>query len=90
MNPDDPMDLVPRDFLWNLKRTIDSGELKPEDKLDDVTDQLTQIFQCDSLDLVELVMAAEERGGRITTVGELLKALDRDGEDDTWSVSTKR
>jgi len=84
------MDLVPREFRWNLKRALDSGDLKPDDKLDDVTDQLTQIFQCDSLDLVELVMAAEEGGRSIRTVGELLRSLDNNGEDDMSSSPTKR
>jgi len=84
------MELFPRDFRWNLKRALDSGELKPEGKLDDVTDQLTQIFQRDSLDLVEIVMAAEEKGRSIRTVGELLRTLDNNGEDDTLSSSTKR
>jgi acyl carrier protein len=84
------MGLFLREFRWYLKRALDSGELKQEDKLDDVTDQLTQIFQCDSLDLVEIVMAAEEKGGRIRTVGELFRSLDNNGEDDTLSISTKR
>jgi hypothetical protein len=84
------MDLFPREFRWNLKRALDSGELKQEDKLDDVADQLTQIFQCDSLDLVEIVMAAEEKGGRIRTVGELLRSLDSYGEDDMPSSTAKR
>jgi hypothetical protein len=66
------------------------GELKPDDKLDDVTDQLTQIFQCDSLDLVELVMAEKERGRSIRTVGELLRSLDNNGEDATSAGLTKR
>jgi acyl carrier protein len=84
------MDLFPREFRWNLKRALDSGELKPDDKLDDVTDQLTEIFQCDSLDLVELVMAVEERGRSIRTVGELLRSLDNNGDDDTSASFTKR
>jgi hypothetical protein len=66
------------------------GELKPDDRLDDLTDQLTQIFQCDSLDFVELVMAEEERGRSIRTVGELLRSLDNNGKDDTSASFAKR
>jgi hypothetical protein len=83
------MDLVPREFRWNLKRALDSGQLRPDDKLDNVTDQLTQIFECDSLDLVELVMAAEAGHGNIRTVGELLRSLDN-SDDDTSASVTKR
>ena len=84
------MDLFPRDFRWNLKRALDSGEPKPEEKRDDVTDQMTQILHCDSLDLVELIMPVEERGRSIRTVGELLRSLDTNGGDDTSASSTKR
>ena len=84
------MDLFPRGLRWNLKRALDSGEPEPEDKWDAVTDQLTQILHCDSLDLVELVMAAEERGRSIRTVGQLPRSLDNNGGDDASASSTKR
>jgi acyl carrier protein len=84
------MDLFPRTLRWNLKRALDSGELKPEDDLDDVTDQLTQIFQCDSLDLVELVMTMEETSRSLRTVGELLALLERGGADDVPTANTKK
>jgi hypothetical protein len=83
------MDLFPRTLRWNLKRALDSGKLKPEDDLDDVTDQLTQIFECDSLDLVELVMTVEETGRSPRTVGELLTLIERSGADDGSNVNTK-
>jgi hypothetical protein len=84
------MDVFPRTLRWNLKRALDSGELKPEDDLDDVTDRLTQIFQCDSLDLVELVTTVEETGKSPRTVGELLRLLERGGADDVSAANTKK
>ena len=84
------MDLFPRTLCWNLKRALDSGELKPDDDLDDVTDQLTQVFQCDSLDLVELVLTVEETGRSPRTVGELLTLLERGGADDVSTANTKK
>jgi hypothetical protein len=84
------MDLFPRTLRSNLKRALDSGELKPEDDLDDVTDQLTQIFRCDSLDLVELVMTVEKTGRSPRTVGELLTLLERGGADDVSAANTKK
>jgi hypothetical protein len=84
------MDLFPRTLRWNLKRALDAGELKPEDKLDDVTDQLTQIFKCDSLDLVELVMTVAETGRSPRTVGELLTLLERGSADDDPTATTKK
>ena len=84
------MDLFPRTLRWNLKRALDSGELKPEDDLDDVSDQLTQSFRCDSLDLVELVTTVEETGKSPRTVGELLRLLERGGADDVSAANTKK
>jgi hypothetical protein len=84
------MDLFPRTLRSNLKRALDSRELKPEDALDDVTDRLTQIFRCDSLDLVELVTTVEETGKSPRTVGELLRLLERGGADDVSAANTKK
>jgi hypothetical protein len=84
------MDLFPRTLRWNLKRALDSGELNPEDDLDDVTDRLTQSFRCDSLDLVELVTTVEETGKSPRTVGELLRLLERGGADDVSAANTKK
>ncbi len=84
------MDLFPRTLRSNLKRALDSGEVKPEDALDDVTDQLTQIFRCDSLDLVELVMTVEKTGRSPRTVSELLTLLERGGADDVSAAKTKK
>lgn len=41
-------------FVRNLRRSLDSRELNWHDKLDEVAGKLTEIFQCDLLDLVEL------------------------------------
>jgi hypothetical protein len=84
------MDLFPRSLRWNLTRALDAGELKPEDNLDDVADQLTQIFKCDSLDLVELVMTVEETGRTPRTVGELLTLLESGSADDASAANTKK
>jgi len=51
---------------------------------------LTQIFQCDSLDLVELVTTVEETGKSPRTVGELLRLLERGGADDVSAANTKK
>jgi acyl carrier protein len=54
------MDIFPRSLRENLRRAINSGALKREDNLEAVGEQLSDIFQYDSLDFVELVMAKEE------------------------------
>jgi hypothetical protein len=84
------MDLFPRTLRWNLKRALDAGELKPDDKLDDLTEQLSQIFKCDSLNLVELVMTVEETGRSPRTVGELLTQLERGSADGASAANTKK
>jgi hypothetical protein len=84
------MDLFPRTLGWNLERALDAGELKSEDNLDDVADQLTQIFKCDSLDLVELVMTVEQTRRSPRTVGELLTLLEWGSANDSSAASTKK
>ncbi len=84
------MDLFPRNLLWNLKRALSSGELKLEDDLDGAAVELSRIFQCDSLDLVELIMTVEEKGRTPKTVGELLKVLESKGTDDSPSQPLRK
>jgi hypothetical protein len=43
---------------------------------DECEDTLAEILGIDSLDLVELVMAVEEKGMKIETVGDLMRILD--------------
>jgi hypothetical protein len=40
---------------------------------------LAEILGIDSLDLVELVMAVEEKGMKVETVGDLMRFLDENG-----------
>jgi acyl carrier protein len=78
------MDIFPRSLRENLRRAVRSGDLKREDNLEAVGEQLSDIFQCDSLDLVELVMAIEEQKEKSpTTVGDLMDLIERDGPDET-------
>jgi acyl carrier protein len=85
------MDIFPRSLRGNLKRAIKSGRLKREDDLEAVGEQLSDIFQCDSLDLVELAMIIEEHGGKSAkTVGELIDLIEKDGPDDTATSVGKK
>ena len=78
------MDIFPRSLREDLRRAVTSGDLKREDNLEAVGEQLSDIFQCDSLDLVELVMAIEEQKEKSpTTVGDLMDLIEKDGPDDT-------
>jgi acyl carrier protein len=74
------MDIFPRSLRENLRRAVRSGDLKREDNLEAVGEQLSDIFQCDSLDLVELVMAIEEQKEKSpTTVGDLMDLIEEMG-----------
>jgi acyl carrier protein len=65
-----------------LAFAIASGKLDRSDTLDDRTHALAQLFDCDSLDLVELIMALEKRSkGRIQTLGDLLDSFPDNGPD---------
>jgi hypothetical protein len=48
------MELFPRGLRGNLRPSLDSRELNRDDKRDERGGKLTEIFQWDSLDLVEL------------------------------------
>jgi acyl carrier protein len=87
------MNHLPRSLHWKLNRAIESGELKRQDDLDEAGDKLTEIFQCDSLDLVELIMGIEEqKDRRAKTVGDLidlLNLLKNDSSDDVSSPTSR-
>lgn len=59
-----------------LRSAILSGTLASTDKLNEVGDTVAEILGTDPLDLVELVMAAEEKGTKLGTVGDLMQFLD--------------
>jgi hypothetical protein len=63
----------PRD---RLRSALLSGALSRADRLDECADTLTEILGIDSLDLVELIMAVEEKNVKIKTVGDLMRFLD--------------
>jgi len=84
------MELFPGTLAGNLKRAIKSGAVKREDDLEQVTDRLPEIFQCDSLSLVEVAMIVEERGQLPKTVGELLDLIDGAEPDDSVSRTRKK
>jgi hypothetical protein len=59
-----------------LRRALSSGVLAITDRLNNCGDILAEILDADSLDLVELVMAMEEKGMKADTVGDLMRFLD--------------
>ena len=63
----------PRD---RLRSALSSGALTRTDRSDECEDTLPEILGIDSLDLVELVMAVEEKGMKSETVGDLMRFLD--------------
>jgi acyl carrier protein len=84
------MELFTHGLRWNLLRAIESGEVKPQDDLGAAGDKLTEIFRCDSLDLVELVMRIEEqKHSRAKTVGDLIALLGPLENDTSDNVSFK-
>jgi acyl carrier protein len=68
------------DLRDRLRSALSSGALTRTDRLDDC-DTLAEILGIDSLDLVELVMAVEEKGMKIETVGDLMRFLDEANSD---------
>jgi hypothetical protein len=59
-----------------LRQALSSGALVITDSLDESGDTLARILDLDSLDLVELVMAMDEKGMKADTVGDLMRFLD--------------
>lgn len=64
-----------------LRSALASGILAKTDMLNECGDTLTEILGIDSLDLVELVMAVEEKGTKLNTVGDLMRFLDEMNDD---------
>jgi hypothetical protein len=62
-----------------LRSAILSGTLARTDTLDG--DTLAKILGIDSLELVELIMAVEEKGTKLDTVGDLMRFLDETKDD---------
>lgn len=61
-----------------LHSAIGSGAVSPTDRLEDCEPILSKIFDTlDSLDMVELGMALEEKGNtKIRTMADLMRVLD--------------
>jgi hypothetical protein len=64
-----------------LRSALSSGTVARTDRLNECGDTLAEILGTDSLDLVELDMAAEEKGTKLDTVGDLMRFLDELGDD---------
>ena len=72
----------PSQILFRLRQAILIGKLAPQDTLAQTGQKLMEIFECDSLDLVELEMALEEKNIRPVAVGEVLNLFeDMDPKD---------
>ena len=74
------MDPDPSDVARNLRLAVASGELNQEDGLEAAASKLEEIMCLDSPDIVELVIALEEKGAK-PTVGELINLLEGDDSD---------
>jgi hypothetical protein len=66
-----------------------SGELNKEDSLEQVSNKIEETIGCDSLDLVEIIMALEARGLK-PTVAELIKLLEGDNWRDDSATPVRR
>jgi hypothetical protein len=66
----------PHDIRRTLQAAVDSGELGPEETLEHAAKKLDELLGWDSLDIVELSMALEEKGIVVTTVGDLIRLLE--------------
>jgi acyl carrier protein len=71
------MDQSFSDMRENLRSAISSGVLANTDTLNDRGSAVAEIFGVDSLDLVELVMAFEQKGPKLNTIGDLLRFMDQ-------------
>jgi hypothetical protein len=61
----------------NLRSAVSSGVFASTDTLNDRGSTVAEIFGVDSLDLVELVMAFEEKGPKLKTIGDLMRCMDQ-------------
>jgi hypothetical protein len=64
-----------------LRQALLLGTLARTDRLDECGAALAEILGTDSLDLVELIMASEEKGTKLDTVGDLMRFLDELKDD---------
>jgi hypothetical protein len=60
-----------------LRLAISSEVLASTDTLNECGSTVAEIICVDSLDLVELVMAFEEKGPKIKTIGDLMRYMDQ-------------
>jgi hypothetical protein len=68
-------------FVGRQFSALSFGASTRTDRLNECEDTLAEILGIDSLDLVELVMAVEEKGMGVETVGDLMRFLDEMNED---------
>ena len=59
-----------------LRQSLLLGSLARTDRLSECSTALAEVLGTDSLDLVELVMAIEEKGAKVDTVDDLMRFLD--------------
>ena len=64
-----------------LHQALLLGTLAKTDRLNECGAALAKILGTDSLDLVELIMAVEEKGTKLDTVGDLMQFLDELKDD---------
>jgi hypothetical protein len=64
------------DMRDRLRSALLSGTLARTDKLNECGDMLAKVLGTDSLDLVEVVMAVEEKGTKLETVEDFMRFLD--------------
>jgi hypothetical protein len=65
--------------MWmrdRLRSALSSGAFAMTDSLNECVDRLAERLDGDSVDLVEIVMAMEEKGMKADTVGDLMRFLD--------------
>lgn len=85
------MDLFPRSLRRHLSRAMESGELKRQDTLEQAAGKLTEVFQCDSLDLMELIMGIEEgKHRKPRTIGDLIDLLENEKSGDVASQAPRK
>lgn len=60
-----------------LRLAVSSGVFASGDVLNDRGSEVAEFLGVDSLDLIELVVALEENGTKIRTIGDWLRAMDQ-------------
>jgi hypothetical protein len=85
------MDLFPRSLRRRLSRAIESGEFKRQDTLDQAGGKLTEVFQCDSLDLIEVIVGIEEgKHRKPRTIGDLIDLREDEKSGDVPSRAPRK